>query len=251
MSRSGVLAPKGSFDKILDQIVVNLSIPNNLTFAEPVHCRIMLTTPIEATTVGNTILLSKGLIETLPNEESIASVIAFELAHLSKKVSVDTQYAFADSTLFANKEANKSFALGHSVKDDDDAARAAVEMLKKSMYADKLDNVSLYYQQMSLGVGKLRELYHPAMGDSLISLGGRPWLLAHLEDHSPRLEPDNPRQLAALPLGSNLVVDPWSSEVRLNDAPRLMPLTGDDKLPQAQRTARIAPARHPPHRPTK
>ena len=84
LERAGILAPHSSFDSVLDQIVVNLSVPNDLAFAEPVHCRVMLTTPIEATTVGSTILISKGLIETLPTEEAIASVVAFELAQLMK-----------------------------------------------------------------------------------------------------------------------------------------------------------------------
>jgi hypothetical protein len=34
--------------------------------ASQVHCRFILTDKIEATTVGNTILISKGLIDTMP-----------------------------------------------------------------------------------------------------------------------------------------------------------------------------------------
>ncbi len=69
--------------KVLDQIVINLAVPNNLAFSTPVHCRVLLTDTVEATTVGNTILISKGLLDTLPNEESIASVVALELAHIA------------------------------------------------------------------------------------------------------------------------------------------------------------------------
>ena len=72
-SRPVCLPRKSDFDKTLEQIVVNLAVPSNLNFSTPVRCRILLTTTLEATTVGNTILLSKGLIDTLPDEESIAS----------------------------------------------------------------------------------------------------------------------------------------------------------------------------------
>jgi len=231
LERAGILAPHSSFDSLLDQIVVNLSVPNNLAFAEPVHCRVMLTTPIEATTVGNTILISIGLIETLPNEESIDSVVAFELAHIIQSNTVDTRYSFADRTMFPDRKVSRDLYLAHSDKEDEKAADAAVNLIKKSMYGDKLGSIGLYYQQMALGIGKLNGLYRPETGDSLISPIGKPWLLAMLAEKSPRLEPGNPRQLAALPLGSNLVVDPWTGEVRLSDAPRAIPQTASEKRP--------------------
>jgi hypothetical protein len=231
LERAGILAPHSSFDSVLDQIVVNLSVPSDLTFAGPVHCRVMLTTPIEATTVGSTILISKGLIETLPNEESIASVVAFELAHVIQSNTVDTRYSFADRTMFPDRKVSRDLYLAHSGKEDEMAAEVAVSLIQKSMYGDKLGGIGLYYQQMALGIGKLNGLYRPETGDSLISPAGKPWLLAQLAEKSPRLEPGNPRQLAALPLGSNLVVDPWTGEVRLSDAPRVMPQTASEKRP--------------------
>jgi hypothetical protein len=231
LEHAGILATHSSFDSVLDQIVVNLSVPNDLAFAESIHCRILLTTPIEATTVGNTILISKGLIETLPNEEAIASVVAFELAHLIQSNTVDTRYSFADRTMFPDRKVSRDLYLAHSGKEDEKAAEVAVTLLKKSMYGDKLGGIGLYYQQMALSTGRLNELYRPETGDSLISPGGKPWLLAWLAEKSLRLEPGNPHQLAALPLGSNLVVDPWTGEVRLNDAPRVVPQTTDEKRP--------------------
>jgi hypothetical protein len=231
LERAGILAPHGSFDRVLEQIVVNLSVPNDLTFTEPVHCRVMLTTPIEATTVGSTILISKGLIETLPTEEAIASVVAFELAQLIRSNSVDTRYAFADRTMFRDKTVSRNLSLAHSLRDDEKAVPVAVDLLKKSMYGDKLGSISLYYQQMALGSGKLKGLFRPETGDSLISPAGKPWMLAQLAGKGPRLEPGNPHQLSALPLGSNLIVDSWSGEVRLSDAPRVMPRTVDEKRP--------------------
>ena len=83
---AGLVAPVDSDSnayehKILDQIVTNLEVPNNLVFSEPVHARILLSTTIEATTVGNTILISKGLLDSIPNEPAIASVVAIRNWH--------------------------------------------------------------------------------------------------------------------------------------------------------------------------
>src|SRR5205823_11486213 len=78
------LTPNGFEQTVLDQIVTNLAVPNNLAFSSPIHCRLLLTDTVETTTVGNTILVSKGLIDTMPfNEATIASVISMELAHIA------------------------------------------------------------------------------------------------------------------------------------------------------------------------
>lgn len=232
LERAGLVSPPSSFDSILDQIATNLIIPNDLSFSQPVHCRVMLTMPLEAFTVGNTIVLSKGLIETLPNEESIASVIAFELAHLTLSGSnTNTQYSFPDRTMFPDTSVLRKIPLGHTEEQNVRAADLAYSYLQKSMYNDKMASVGLYYRQMDEMSDKLKNLYHPRVGDAMVAPSGRPWLLSKMLDTAPRLEHGNPRQIAALPLGSNLVLDPWSSTVSLNTAPRAAPNNGSEKRP--------------------
>src|SRR5258708_17677027 len=90
---AGLVAPldQGGYgSKVLDQIVVNLVVPNNLAFTDQIHTRVLLTDTVEATTVGNTILLSKGLIDSLPSEEAIAATISMELAHIAMGHHIDT-----------------------------------------------------------------------------------------------------------------------------------------------------------------
>jgi hypothetical protein len=91
---AGLVAPLdagGYENKVLDQIVINLVVPNNLAFTDQIHTRVLLTDTVEVTTVGNTILLSKGLIDSLPSEEAIASVVAMELAHIAMGHHIDTR----------------------------------------------------------------------------------------------------------------------------------------------------------------
>ena len=97
------VVPGGYEDKVLGQIVINLIVPNNLAFTDQIHCRVLLTDTVETTTVGNTILLSKGLLDSLPSEEAIASVIAMELAHIAMGHHIDTRYAFNDRLLFPDE----------------------------------------------------------------------------------------------------------------------------------------------------
>src|SRR5579863_368348 len=118
------LTPNGFETTVLEQIVTNLAVPNNLAFSTPVHCRIMLTDTVETTTVGNTILISKGLIDTMPrNEATIASVIAMELAHITLGHHIDTRYAFNDRLLFPDEATFQRIDMYHSDHDNEEAVK--------------------------------------------------------------------------------------------------------------------------------
>jgi len=76
-----LIAPKGEVDKVLETVVNNLEVTNNIDVEPDVRCRVMTTTTLESFTVGHTIVLSRGLIDVLPDEASLATIIAHELSH--------------------------------------------------------------------------------------------------------------------------------------------------------------------------
>src|SRR5579862_6237841 len=80
--RLGLMAPKGDVDKVLETVVNNLEVTNNLDIEPDVRCRVMTTTTLESYTLGHTIVLSRGLIDVLPDEASLAAILAHELAHV-------------------------------------------------------------------------------------------------------------------------------------------------------------------------
>ena len=228
--QAGLLAPPSDFDKTLEQIVVNLAVPNNLNFPDPIHCRILLTTTVEATTIGNTILLSKGLIDTLPNEESIAAVVAFELAHVALGHHIDTRYAFNDRLLFPDESSFQRIKMNHSDSDNAAAANKAVDYLGASMYKDRLPNAGLYFAQLSDRSHALKQLNTPKLGDSMLKEDGSPWMAA-LAKQAPKLNQDDTTQVAALPLGSWLKTDPWDDKEHMLNAKRYAPMNARDKMP--------------------
>jgi hypothetical protein len=230
---AGLVAPleQGGYEnKVLDQIVVNLVVPNNLAFTDQIHTRVMLTDTVEATTVGNTILLSKGLIDSLPSEEAIASVIAMELAHIAMGHHIDTRYAFNDRLLFPDESSFQRINMYHTDHDNEEAAKTAMQYLQASMYKDKLPNAGLYYAQLVDRSKELKALNTPKLGDSLLKPDGTPWMadLAHM---APKLNWDDLTQTPALPLGSWLKVDPWDDSVHMLDAKRYAPMNARDKMP--------------------
>jgi hypothetical protein len=230
---AGLVAPltQGGYEeKILGQIVINLIVPNNLAFTDQIHCRVLLTDTVEATTVGNTILVSKGLIDSLPNEPAIASVLAMELAHIALGHHIDTRYAFNDRLLFPDEATFQRIDMYHSDVDNLSAAKRAMEYLQASMYKDQLPTAGLYYEQLADRGRVLKALNSPKLGDSLLKADGTPWM-SELEHMAPKLNWDDLTQTAALPLGSWLKTDPWDDKVHLLNAKRYAPMNARDKMP--------------------
>jgi hypothetical protein len=230
---AGLVAPLnagGYENKVLDQIVINLVVPNNLAFTDQIHTRILLSTTVEATTVGNTILISKGLIDSLPNEESIASVVAMELAHIAMGHHIDTRYAFNDRLLFPDESTFQRIDMNHTDHDNAEASKRAMEYLQNSMYKDKLPSAGLYYAQLVDRGKVLKNLNTPKLGDSLLKADGTPWM-GDLARMAPKLNWDDLSQVAALPLGSWIKTDPWDDKVHMLNAKRYAPMNARDKMP--------------------
>jgi hypothetical protein len=225
------LTPNGFEQTVLDQIVTNLVVPNNIPLSMPVHCRIMLTDTIETTTVGNTILLSKGLIDTMPRDEAtIASVISLELAHIALGHHIDTRYAFNDRLLFPDEASFRKINMNHNDHDNQEAAAKAQTYLDASMYKDKLTNAGLFWEQVADRGQVLKGLNTPRLGDSLLKVDGTPWMttLAH---SAPKINWDDLTQSPALPLGSWLKTDPWDDHVHQLNSKLYAPLNPRDKMP--------------------
>jgi hypothetical protein len=222
LEAAGLLAPSGKFEKVLNQIVVNLAVPSNISLGNPIHCRVLLTTPIEATTIGDTILVSKGLIDTVPSVETLASVIAWQLAHIELEHSLDTRYAFSDRLMFPAKDTYRHLYFAHTDAQNSSAVRFAKSLLTKSMYADKLANVSAYYAILQNRAVLLPQLSHGMLGDSLLAPDGSAWMQSDLPSVSVK---QALTEFAAVPkpLGSSLVIDPWRDGVRwLESAPETL-----------------------------
>jgi hypothetical protein len=100
LESANLLAPRGPVEKILDTVVNNLIVTNNLTIVPEVRTRVILTTPLETFTVGHTIVISRGLLDTLPDEASLAAILAHELAHIALGQQIDTKFAFSDRVIF-------------------------------------------------------------------------------------------------------------------------------------------------------
>jgi hypothetical protein len=222
--------PNGYEHKFLDQIVVNLQVPNNLAFTDQIHTRVLLTDTIETTTVGNTILISKGMLDSMPNEAAFASVIAMELAHIAMGHHIDTRYAFNDRLMFPDTATFQKIDMYHSDHDNVEAAKRAMEYLNNSLYKDQLADAGLYYAQLVDREKPLKQLNTPKLGDSLLKQDGTPWM-ADLQHMAPKLNWDDLAQRPANPLGFWLKTDPWDDKVHQLNAKIYAYMNPRDKMP--------------------
>jgi hypothetical protein len=230
--QAGLLAAPSSFDKVLEQVTNNLILTNNISLPEPVHCRVLLTYPLESLTIGNTIVLSKGLIDTLPYESDLAAVLSFQLAHLVLGHKVDTEFAFPDNLMFADQATIRRVPLHHSDAENQAAAKKAMQLLENSPYKDKLSDSGLYYKLLLARAKQLPKLMQPQLGDSLFTspADDQVWMSA-LVAKAPKLDMDNVHQIAALPLGSRVRVDSWNDSVELLNSKPVAVLSPSDKMP--------------------
>ncbi|HUO60044.1 MAG TPA: M48 family metalloprotease [Candidatus Acidoferrales bacterium] len=226
---AGLLAPVGEVDKVLNTVVANLMITNNLEIQPEVRCRVLLTAPIESFNVGHTIVVSRGMLDVLPDEASLAAVLAHELAHIALAHHNDTRYAFSDQLIFNDEYAFQKMHFGRGAQDEEEADRKAVQLLQNSPYKDKLNNVGLFLRALDSRRAVLPHLIKAQLGNTLAQ--NNHVRLPELMNSAPRLEPLKTDQVAALPMGGRIKLDPWSNRIEISRSKGVALLGAREKMP--------------------
>src|SRR5260370_29615555 len=123
MERLGLMAPYGEVDKVVETVVNNLEVTNDLDIQPEVRCRVVMTSTLESFTIGHTIVLSRGLIDVLPDEASLAAILAHELGHVVLGHKMDTQFAFFNRVRFNEQETFRHFDLARTPEEEEAAKR--------------------------------------------------------------------------------------------------------------------------------
>jgi peptidase M48-like protein len=229
LEKAGLLAPKGEVDKVLDTVVTNLEITNNLDIQPEVNCRVLLTTPLESFTIGHTIVVSRGFLDVLPDETSLAMVMSHELAHIVLGHRLDTKYSFNDRLQFPDEKTFHSIGLGANEHDEEAADAKAIALLQNSPYKDKLGTAGLFLRALDLRAHGLPNLLTPRLGSPVTN--GKGMRMSALESSAPPLLMNRVDQVAALPLGGRIRVNAWSNELELHRTPNVPVLSAREKMP--------------------
>jgi len=247
MQKLGLIAPPGEVDKVLETVVNNIEVTNNLDVQPEIRCRVMLTAPLESFNVGHTIVLSRGFLDTLPDEASLAAVLSHEMGHILLEHKFDTKYAFSDRMLFPDSHVFQRIDIKHTAKEEADADAKASELLQNSPYKDKLGSPGLFLAALQQRAPQLPNLLTANMGTSVVyglpaktKKGetvptGTPapgsLRMASLQGNAPKLDSTDVKQIAALPLGGRIKMDPWTDRIEISKAKSVPLLSARDKMP--------------------
>jgi peptidase M48-like protein len=234
LERIGLLAPYGEVDKVLETVVNNLEVTNDLDIQPEVRCRVLMTSTLESFTVGHTIVLSRGLIDVLPDEASLAAVLAHEMGHVVLGHRVDSQYAFFSRVRFDDKDTFKHFDFARTPEEEEAAKQKGIELLKKSPYKDKMGSTQMFFQAVSNRSKEIPNLISPHLGDRVSAswtaasavFAAKPGAdtdkaaaadKANAGDASAPASEEKPAAnlITALPLGGRVKVDPWNDQLRM------------------------------------
>jgi hypothetical protein len=223
LQRIGLIAPKGDVDNVLNTVINNLEVTNNLDIEPEVNCRVLMTSTMESFAIGHTIVLSRGLIDVLPDEATLAAMLAEELGRVIVAKPVDTRFAFNDRFLErSDKQTLDDFRLAGKTPEDKEAAAKAAELLKNSPYKSQLRVPGLFMAMLHKQAALIPNLINPRLGDAVFALTA--------------VAPDNEdkpagTEIVALPLGGRIKIDPWGDNLTMLKSGAISGEAARDKMP--------------------
>lgn len=227
LENSGFLAPPGPVDDVLNTVVDNLIISGKLN--ADARCRVLLTTPIETFSIGHTIVISRDLIDVLPDETSLALVLADELSHIVLGHRTPTQFAFYNQTVLDDAELLSQLRFERTPVELDEAGAKTMEIMRASPY-QKTANAGLFLKALASRGNALPRLLAANLGNQVANTRALE-RLAEFTAGAPELEESKLEQIAALPLGSRIKLNPWNDQISLVETKPISLLSAREKMP--------------------
>jgi hypothetical protein len=227
LEKGGLIAPRGPVDEVLNTVVNNLIAGANLNV--DAHCRVLVTTPIETFSIGHTIVISRGLIDVLPDEVSLALVLADELSHIALGHATQTQFAFHNQTMLSDAALLQRFRFQRSPVEMASAGKKTIEIMRASPYQNTA-NAGLFLKALGSRSAELPRLLQANLGDQVANSDALA-RLAEFAAAAPPLDEAKLEQIAALPLGSRVKLNPWTNQLALVKTRPISLLSAREKMP--------------------
>jgi len=240
LQRLGLMSPKGEVDKVLETVVNNLQVTNNLDIEPEVRCRVMTTTTLESFTLGHTIVLSRGLIDVLPDEASLAAIVAHELAHVVLGHRMDSQYAFFDQLLIDDKDSFRHFGFARTPEEEAAANQKGAELLSTALKNPQvakvwqMNNAVMFFQALQTRQKEIPNLISAHLGNrvpNLPNLRSAPVAAPVETAAAGDTKAAGAPKLAALPIGGRVKMDPWSDKLEMLKSKPVGVVAEREKMP--------------------
>ena len=230
LTSAGLLAPDGDVDHILQTVVNNLEVTNNIDLPRPVRTRVLLTSPLETFSVGNTIVISRGLVDVLPDEASLAAVLSHELAHIVLGHNLGSKYAFNDRMLFSRRfHLSEPGLQAHSGRRDrcrQEGDRTSEELALRA----EAGQCGPVPEGVATARSAAERIADHAPGQPAGG-GGTVNRLSALATQGPALDNNKLDQIAALPLGGRVKINPWDDKAEMVKTAPVAITSARDKMP--------------------
>lgn len=225
---AGLMAPDGDVDRVLETVVNNILLTNDLEIPA-IHCRVLLTTPLESFVVGRTIIVSRGLLDVLPDEATLAAVLAHELAHIVLHQSDRPEYLSGLALPFSDLDIFSHLDFRFDTAQESEADNRGLQLFAKSPYKSQMANAGLFLAVLEARSARLPNLlrgrFSNDFGSShLVGMQG-------VTNSRQTLQTNRLDQVGALPLGSRIGVNPWSDQIELLKSKPVQLESSAEKLP--------------------
>src|SRR3984893_18631411 len=227
LERLGVMAPRGEVDKVLETVVNNLEVTNKLDIQPEVACRVLMISTLESFTMGHSIVVSRGLVDVLPDEGSLAAVLAHELGHVILGHRMDTQFAFFSRLRFDERETFRHFGFARTPEEEQAANQKGVELLMQSPYKDQSRTAQLFLQALRNRSKEIPNLISPHLGDRVPTN----WAISAAMPVAQPTATKPAANVVALPLGGRIKVEPWSDQLELLKSKPVGDVAEYEKMP--------------------
>jgi len=156
-------------------------------------------------------------------------VLAHELSHIVLGHAFDARLAFNDRMFFPDEQSFQRLDFKRRPADEDAADTKALELLKNSPYKERLANAGLFLRELKEKAPDLPNLIRPHLGNALAA--DKSVRMSVLLTTAPQLDDRRVDQIAALPLGGRIKLDPWSDEVKMITARPVTLALPREKMP--------------------
>jgi len=144
-------------------------------------------------------------------------------------VAVNDKYAFSDQMLFPDEQSFRRIVLTRTPEEQTAADQKAAAFLANSPYKDKLANAALFLRVLDMHASQLPNLITPHFGNRMAKRNDLLRLPA-LAGKAPELKVRDTAQIAALPLGGRIKVDPWDDHLELQKGKPVPLLSAREKM---------------------
>jgi len=132
--------------------------------------------------------------------------------------------------LFSDDSTYNNLGFKHIPEEEAAADKKAIELLNNSPYAQKLDNVGLFFKSLQAHAPQLNALLTTHLGNPLAE-NGNISRLAALATKGPALDNNKLDQVAALPLGGRVKINPWDDRAEMVKTAPVAITSARDKMP--------------------